>query len=350
MQTNYDNELSEETREKMKKNLVYLGIFSIIMLFAGLTSAYIVSMGDSFWVKFNFPQAFYISTAIILTSSLVLELGNRAAKKGKTNVPKITVSLTFILGLLFVVFQWKGYKQLVESGAYFNSHILVTEGRYGSYYELKVDGQFMEVNGNDYLLAGKKMNESQKKEISVFAKQFEGVYKSKPTQFNGLNKITILYKGSPIAFEGGKFITSDSTALKYVDLRRMSEFMWHLRDGRGDFYIKGQYGKDFNIYYKGKALSYTDRALHYKGVKLSAPMQMDAEGSADVATSYLYIITFLHLLHVIVTLIYMLRMTIRSFTGRLEFNNYISIRMGAIFWHFLGVLWVYLLLFLLFIH
>ena len=37
--------------EKMKKNLVYVSCFSIIMLFAGLTSAYIVSMGDAFWLE-----------------------------------------------------------------------------------------------------------------------------------------------------------------------------------------------------------------------------------------------------------------------------------------------------------
>ena len=41
--------------EKMKKNLVYVSIFSIIMFFAGLSSAYIVLMGDSIWVKAAMP-------------------------------------------------------------------------------------------------------------------------------------------------------------------------------------------------------------------------------------------------------------------------------------------------------
>ena len=54
-------------QNKAKKNLVYIGMFSVVMFFAGLTSAYIVSMGDSFWVKTQLPQAFWISTVIILS-------------------------------------------------------------------------------------------------------------------------------------------------------------------------------------------------------------------------------------------------------------------------------------------
>ena len=50
-------EMDPLVKEKMKKNLVYVSIFSGVMLFAGLTSAYIVSMGDSFWIKFPLPTS-----------------------------------------------------------------------------------------------------------------------------------------------------------------------------------------------------------------------------------------------------------------------------------------------------
>ena len=72
--------------------------------------------------------------------------------------------------------------------------------------------------------------------------------------------------------------------------------------------------------------------------------------SADTASSYLYIITFMHLLHIFGTLFYLMRVVIRSFTGGIIEENVLRIRMGAAFWHFLGFLWVFLLLFLLFIH
>ena len=81
MRKEFDQELSPEVREKMRKNLVYVGIFSVIMLFAGFTSAYIVSMGDSFWLKYPLPPAFWISTAIIVLSSIFFELGIFYIKK-----------------------------------------------------------------------------------------------------------------------------------------------------------------------------------------------------------------------------------------------------------------------------
>ena len=80
-------EMNPLVKEKMKKNLVYVSIFSVVMLFAGLTSAYIVSMGDSFWIKFPLPTSFWISTAVIALSSLFIQLGITFAKKDKQKLP-----------------------------------------------------------------------------------------------------------------------------------------------------------------------------------------------------------------------------------------------------------------------
>jgi len=79
-------------------------------------------------------------------------------------------------------------------------------------------------------------------------------------------------------------------------------------------------------------------------------MQIKVMETADTATSYLYIITFLHLLHIMAAMIYMIKMTIASYSGKFNAKENLSLRLGAIFWHFLGLLWIYLLLFLLFIH
>ena len=141
MQQNYEKELSPEVREKMKKNLVYIGIFSVVMIFAGLTSAYIVSMGDSFWVKYDFPPAFYISTVIIVLSSIVLQVGISLAKKGNQTILKTVLPVTLILGIGFAYFQWKGYGELVDNGAYLSSKITVSNGRYGTYYQMKINGK-----------------------------------------------------------------------------------------------------------------------------------------------------------------------------------------------------------------
>ena len=350
MKKEYDDELTPEQREKMRKNLVYVGIFSVVMIFAGLTSGYIVSMGDSFWVKYDFPPAFWISTVILAVSSIVLTVGIKLAQKGNHNAAKIGVTATFVLGVAFACFQYKGYGQLVDKGAHFTGRILVTQGRYGDYFQLKVDNNYLIVDGNDYLLAGKKVTDAQKADISAFAQQFENAHKKMLASVKNYGKYTLVYKNDEVSYKNGKFYAADTAELLFTDLLRLAEFSWHLRDGRGDFFLKGTIGKDFHLFYKGTELTYKNRTLFRGATPLSPPLQIKLNDAHDQATSYLYIITILHLLHVIFTLIYMLRMSIRSFTGRLAEHNYLSIRTGAIFWHFLGLLWGYLLLFLLFIH
>ena len=85
----YSKELRPEVRKKMKLNLVYIVAFSVTMLFAGLTSAYIVSMGAGFWLKFSLPRAFYWSTLFIGLSSVSFIVSVMAVKKIKLFFKKI---------------------------------------------------------------------------------------------------------------------------------------------------------------------------------------------------------------------------------------------------------------------
>ena len=150
--------------------------------------------------------------------------------------------------------------------------------------------------------------------------------------------------------DGNQLMTADSTELKYLDKVRLKDLAVNVRDKRGDFFVRGKMGKDFHIYYKGKELQYKDRDLQMNGTKLSNYLQIKAMESSDTASSYLYMITFLHLVHIIIALFYMAKLVIRSYSGKINSENTIGLKMGAIFWHFLGFLWVYLLLFLLYIH
>jgi cytochrome c oxidase subunit 3 len=352
MRKDFEQELSPEVREKTKKNLIYVGIFSIVMMFAGFTSAYIVSMGDSFWLKYPMPTGFWISTVIIILSSLFLELAIRFVKKNNQSLLKVFITLTLLSGIAFVYFQFQGYKALTKFGAHaVNNHIIVTEGRYGDYYEVKYNGVFIEVDGNNYMLNEKKMSDAQMTEFQKFMEQFIDV--KRETSFNVKNygsKFILYYNNQPLGLINGKLCSPDGKEIQYVDELRLRDLAINVRDGRGDFFVKGKLGKDFHIFYKGKELDYKNRELQYEGKKLSKYLQIKAMETSDTASSYLYIITFLHLLHIVVTLIYMLKMTIASFSGRFNADNNLSLRLGAIFWHFLGLLWIYLLLFLLFIH
>lgn len=360
MNKDYNTDITPEVKEKMKKNLVYISIFSIVMLFAGLTSGYIVSMGDSFWVKFPMPKAFWISTAIIVLSSVFIQLGITFAKKNNQKLSKLFVVLTFLFGVLFVYFQFKGYGQLVKSGSHLRGDIMVVEGRYGSagengryygYYEINYDGKFIEIDGNDYLINGKKMTSSQFSDLKKFVSPFEKYEDNKPIDISGLNKsFSLYYKQQPISIINGKLALPDSTELEFVDLNRLKSLAINIRDGRGDFFIKGKIGKDFHVYYKGKELDYKNRLWQYKGKILDDYLQTKPLESPDTSSSYLWLITLLHLAHIIFTLFYLGKMAIFSLSGRFNSENTLSLKVGAIFWHFLGILWVYLLLFLLFIH
>lgn len=351
MSRDYSNELSPEVREKMKKNLVYIAIFSIVMIFAGFTSAYIVSMGDTFWVKYPLPKGFWVSTVLIILSSIVYQIAVSKAVKKQLSTVRLLMVLTFGLGIGFAVFQWIGYGQLVEEGAHFRSSILVVDGRYGDYFEIKQEGKLVEVNANDFYLGGKKMTESQMSALRSFVKPFENTAAPSGYHVNSLTPgFELLYEHEPVSVQGGLLVTKGGKALQYVDMRRLQYLAWNIRDGRGDFFHKGQLGKDFHVFYKGKELQYKNRELVIGNKKLSAPLQLKASQSRDTATSYLYIITVLHLLHIVGASFYLLKMVVQGFTKPLEEKQVLSLRLGAIFWHFLGVLWIYLLVFLLYIH
>jgi cytochrome c oxidase subunit 3 len=352
MKRDYSLELSPEVREKMKKNLVYVGCFSIVMLFAGFTSAYIVSMGDSFWLKYPLPNAFWISTALIVLSSIFLITAIYFVRKNNQKMLKLFISLTLLSGIGFVYFQFQGYKHLTTNGAHaVNNHIIVTDGRYGDYYEIKYKGSFLDVNGNDYLVNGKKLSDAQMKDLQNFMGQFVKLIRNKSFVINEYGKDFILYyNNEPLGLINGKLCKPDGKEIQYVDQMRLNILAMNIKDGRGDFFMRGQIGKDFHIFYKGRELEYKNRDLYYKGKKLDKFMQIKIMETADTATSYLYIITFLHLLHILAALIYILKMTIASFSGKFDAKENLSLRLGAIFWHFLGLLWIYLLLFLLFIH
>ncbi len=353
MKKSFEGELAPEVREKMKKNIVYLAIFSIVMMFAGLTSAYIVSMGDSFWVKIALPPAFYVSTAIIIISSLTFFLAIRKARQNNKKGLCVWISLTFLLGIGFAISQFKGYEELSSRGVHFSfNSILVNEGRYGDYYTLKYKGDHLLVDGNNYIIAGKTLSNDQKLPIQEIGKQLEFADNdSGIANLKGYGDVfEIYYEGTPLTYVDGNFVKVNGEIVGNHDLYRLRRWAEHIRDGRGDFFISGELGKDFDIFYKNQKLEYHDRAIYYDGQKLKPYLLNKAMDSADTASSYLYIITVLHLLHIIGTLLFMIGTLIYSFSGKYSSGDSLGLRATGIFWHFLGLLWLYLLLFLLFIH
>ena len=351
MKDRYGNEYSPEVKQKTKTNLVLIICFSVFMLFAGLTSGYIVSMGDGFWVKVGLPTPFMISTVVIIVSSITLWLGTKAIKRNDKSKSKLFITLTLILGILFGVFQFLGYSKLVESGAMFNTWIIVSDGRYGDYYKIKKGDSFLGVENNQYTWQGEKLKGKDLEELQGFMLQFLQLEKKELNNLQDKERYTLYFKGEPLSYVNNTLMRPNGEELKLLDYERLQFLARNIVDNRADFFMSGEMGKEFELYYKGKPLEYIDRTLIYNGQELSKNLQNKLlRGNKDTSTAYLYILTVLHLLHVVAGIIMLGVFTKRTFSDVYNKDNTISVKAGVIFWHFLGGLWIYLLLFLTFIH
>lgn len=112
-------ELEQKVKERSYKQMLLVSMISMTMMFAGLTSAYVVSTKREDWVNFEIPQAFYISTLLILLGSLTFFLAKKALSHDLHSKTSLWLSVTLALGLGFVFFQLEGFAQLIDSGLYF---------------------------------------------------------------------------------------------------------------------------------------------------------------------------------------------------------------------------------------
>ena len=102
------------------KMILLFAMVSMFMMFAGLTSAFVVSKSRVDWLKdFELPTAFYYSTVAIIGCSVTFHLAKKAIQKDNKSATTLFLLATLALGALFVVLQFVGFGQIVESGYYF---------------------------------------------------------------------------------------------------------------------------------------------------------------------------------------------------------------------------------------
>ena len=105
---------------KAKKMMLWVGMISMAMTFAGLTSAYVVSSSRADWLsQFKIPGSFTISTLFILLSSFSFYLAKKSLLSKNIKATKILILTTFMLALLFVYFQFRGFADIIAQGYYF---------------------------------------------------------------------------------------------------------------------------------------------------------------------------------------------------------------------------------------
>ncbi len=106
--------------DRAKKMMLWFGMISLTMSFAGLTSAYVVSSEREDWLRdFQIPEAFYISLAVIWLSSITFYFAKKSVLAQEHKKGLGLLIATFSLGVVFVIFQFLGFSQIIANGYFF---------------------------------------------------------------------------------------------------------------------------------------------------------------------------------------------------------------------------------------
>ena len=98
---------------------MWVAIGAIIMMFAGLTSAYIVKSSQANWIGVKAPVVFWYSTAVLIISSVTMQAALRSFKQKAMTQFRTLLLLTLVLGIVFVFLQWTGFKSMWGNGVKF---------------------------------------------------------------------------------------------------------------------------------------------------------------------------------------------------------------------------------------
>ncbi|MBA6152250.1 cytochrome c oxidase subunit 3 [Gelidibacter maritimus] len=107
----------EEKHNRAKKMMLWFGIVSLIMSFAGWTSAFVVSSTREDWLHdFQLPNAFIVSTVMVVLSSVTFALAQKALKNNQRQLTSIWLISTLVLGIAFITNQFLGFQEIIDMG------------------------------------------------------------------------------------------------------------------------------------------------------------------------------------------------------------------------------------------
>ena len=113
----------QKQRMHPRKFTLWIAIASIVMMFAGLTSAYIVKRNQPNWTTFQLPIIFWYSSAVIILSSITMKMSQNYFVAREMAKYRRMLAITMLLGILFVVMQIVGFTQLFSAGVTFTKNV-----------------------------------------------------------------------------------------------------------------------------------------------------------------------------------------------------------------------------------
>jgi cytochrome c oxidase subunit 3 len=132
----------EEARQPLtmnpKKFGMWLFMVTVFMIFAALSSAYIVRQAEGNWTFFELPPLFWINTVVILISSVTLHWAYVSAKRDNLELVKIATAITAILGVAFMAGQYLAWTELVANRIHLvgnpsGSFVYIISGLHGAH-------------------------------------------------------------------------------------------------------------------------------------------------------------------------------------------------------------------------
>lgn len=115
----YKEEVEQPISMHPKKFALWLFIVSVVMIFAGLTSAFIVRQSEGNWLQVELPNIFWYTSGIIILSSVFMHWAVMSARKDQLDNLKVAIAITSVLGVAFLVGQWYSWVALVDMDVYF---------------------------------------------------------------------------------------------------------------------------------------------------------------------------------------------------------------------------------------
>jgi|UniRef100_UPI004047995F cytochrome c oxidase subunit III len=102
-----------------KKFALWLFLVTVVMIFAALTSAYIVRQAEGNWLEYELPEIFWYTSGIVILSSIALQVAYYSAKKDNFVGLRLGMVLTVLLGIGFLIGQWYSWVALVDREVFF---------------------------------------------------------------------------------------------------------------------------------------------------------------------------------------------------------------------------------------
>ncbi len=242
--------LDPAVRSRTKKMLMYFIVFAVVMLFAGLTSAYIVSHTGSYWVRVQPPAALGLSNGFIVLSSLTLWWSLRSMRAGRKAQSQWALLATLLLGIAFTLSQRQGWADLSRLGMGYT--VTETEGGLKAY------------------------------------------------KWNNLDA---------------------------------------MRQG------PGVYGRDYEVEWNGRPLIFAPEKRDFflpDDTGMLEPVTLEVSRTNNSGGGYLWVLVVVHIVHLVLGLAYLVVNLIRIRVGTIHPGDVIRLETLSIYWHFLGILWLYL--------